>query len=69
MSNVIVKGWDWLETEIHKALSFAHLTNTTQDFPVAAKAAVSAVLLITRGTTLGSPPSRLIRCDRGDGGK
>ena len=52
MSNVIVKGWDWLETEIHKALSFAHLTNTTQDFPVAAKAAVSAVLQIAKDEAL-----------------
>ena len=44
MSNIVVRGWDWLEAELHKALSLVHHTHVPAEAPAAAKAAVSAVL-------------------------
>lgn len=52
MSNVIVRGWDWLEAELHKALAIAHLTNVPSEAPLAAKAAVSAVLEAAKADAL-----------------
>ena len=54
MSIAIVRGWEWLEAELHKALALVHHTHVPSEVPAAAKAAVSAVIDAAKADALAT---------------